>query len=168
MKIENLMPHINMKRNKELEKAVLLGNLSLTKSLIKDGCNVDGKDKYGRTIIYDAIVKSFQDIVLELCLAKANVNNQDKDGKTPLHFASIHSQFEIAKILIEYGAVLDIKDENGNTPLSDAVFYSHGLEDIILLLQGKGADPNLQNNYEVSPKELAESIANYDLSHLFI
>ena len=156
-----------MKINKELEEAVLLGNLSLTKSLIKDGCNVDGKDKYGRTIIYDAIVKGFKDIVLELCLAQADLNNQDKRGKTPLHFASIHSQFLIAKMLIQYGAKLDVKDENGNTPLSDAVFYSHGLEDIILLLKEKGADINLKNNYGVSPKELAESIANYNLMHLF-
>ena len=53
-----------MKIDEKLEQAVLLGNLSLIKSLIKDGCNVDGIDKYGRTIIYDAIVKGFQDIVL--------------------------------------------------------------------------------------------------------
>jgi uncharacterized protein len=156
-----------MKANKELEKAVLLGDLPLIKSLIKDGCDIDAKDKYGRTILYDAILKGFQDIVLELLMSKANVNNQDKEGKAPLHFASIHSQVEISKMLVEYGAEIDVKDENGNTPLSDAVFYSHGLEDIILLLQENGADPNLQNNYEVSPKELAESIANYNLSHLF-
>ena len=51
---------MQMKVNKELEKAVLLGNLTLIKSLIKDGCDVNGKDKYGRTILYDAIVKGFQ------------------------------------------------------------------------------------------------------------
>lgn len=156
-----------MKMNEKLEEAVLLGDLSLTKSLIKDGYDVDGIDKYRRTIIYDAITKGFQDIVLELCLAHTNINNRDKKGKTPLHFASIHSQLEIAKILIQFGAEIDSKDENGNTPLSDAVYYSHGLADIILLLKEKGANPDLKNNYEVSPKELAESIANYDLEHLF-
>lgn len=156
-----------MKINKELEKAVLLNDLSLIKSLIKNGCDVNGNDKYGRTILYYAIIKGFKDVVEELCLAKINVNNQDNDGKSPLHFSAIHSQFEIAKILIKYGSEIDIKDENGNTPLSDAVFYSQGLEDIIVLLKENGADPNLNNKYEVSPKELAESIANYDLSHLF-
>jgi len=156
-----------MKVDKELEKAVLLGNLPLIKSLIKNGCDIERKDKYGRTVIYDAIVKGFQEIVLELCLANVNVNKQDNSGKTPLHFAAMYSQFEIAKILIQYGAELDLKDKYGNTPLSDAVFYSHGLEDIILLLQEKGADPTLKNDYDVSPKELVENIANYDLSHLF-
>lgn len=156
-----------MKINKELEKAVLLGNLSLTKSLIKDGCDVDGNDKYGRTILFDAIVKGFQEIVLELCLAKTNVNHKDREGRTPLHFASIHSQFEIAKILVQFGAVIDSTDENGNTPLSNAIFYSQGLIDIILLLKENGADHNKKNNYGISPKDLVESIDNYEFPNIF-
>lgn len=158
-----------MKINKELEKAILLGDLSSVKSLLKntDINTINVTDKFGRTVLYDAIVKGFQEIVLELCLAKVDVNSQDADGKTPLHFSAIHGQLEIAKILIQYGAGIDIKDKNGNTPLSDAVFYSHGFKDIILLFKEHGADPNLRNNYEMSPKELAESIANYNLSYLF-
>lgn len=80
-----------MKVDKELEKAVLLGNLPLIRSLIKNGCDIERKDKYGRTVIYDAIVKGFQDIVLKLCLANVNVNKQDNNGKTPLHFAAMYS-----------------------------------------------------------------------------
>lgn len=156
-----------MMLNKELEKAVLLGDLSLTKSLLVNGCNIDGKDKYGRTILYDAIVKGFKDIVEELCLAKININLQDNNGKTPLHFASIHHQLDIAKILIHYGANVNLKDENGNTPLFDAVFNSKGNPDIILLLIENDADYQTPNNYGVSPKELAETIANFDVSYLF-
>lgn len=156
-----------MKTNKELEKAVLLGNLSLTKSLIKAGYDIEGTDKYGRTILYDAIVKGFQEIVLELCLANANVNHQDKNGKAPLHFSAIHSQFKIAKILIQYGAEVNLKDENGNTPIFDAVFNTNGLNDMILLLKENGADPNLQNNYGVSPKYIAESSDNFKFPHIF-
>ena len=156
-----------MKINKELEKAVLLGNLSLTKSLIKDGCNVDGKDKYGRTIVYDAIVKGFQDIVLELCLANTNVNNQDKDGKTPLHLSVINSQLDIAKILIKYGADVNLKDNNGNTPIFDAVFNTNGFNDIILMLKENGANPSLENNYGISPKEIAETSDNFKFPNIF-
>lgn len=153
--------------NKKLEKAVLLGDLTLIKSLIHDGCDIEGKDKYGRTVIYDAITKGFQDIVLELCLAKANVNNQDSNGKTPLHFASIHNQLEIAKILIKYNADVNLKDENGNTPIFDAVFNSKGVPDIILLLKENNADYVTPNNYGVSPKELADIISNFDVSYIF-
>ena len=156
-----------MKIDKKLEQAVLLGNLSLTKSLIKDGCNVDGKDKYGRTVVYDAILKGFQDIVLELCLANANVNNQDKDGKTPLHFSVINSQLDIAKILIKYGADVNLKDNNGNTPIFDAVFNTNGFNDIILMLKENGANPSLENNYGISPKEIAETSDNFKFPNIF-
>ena len=102
-----------------------------------------------------------------LCLSKINVNHQDNNGKTPLHFASIYNQLDIAKILIYYGANVNLKDENGNTPLFDAVFNSRGNPDIILLLKENDADYQTPNNYGVSPKELAETIANFDVSYLF-
>jgi len=156
-----------IKANRELDNAVLQGNLSLLKSLIKEGYNINSIDKYGRTVIYNAIMKGFQDIVVQLCLAKANVNNQDKNGKTPLHFASIYNQLEIAKTLIQYGADVNLKDENGNTPIFDAIFNSKGNTGIILLLKENNARYLDPNNYGVSPKELAEKIANFDVTYIF-
>jgi uncharacterized protein len=152
---------------KNLEQAVLLGDLTLTKNLIKKGCNVDTVDEFGRTVIYNAIIKGFKDIVLELCLANANVNNQDKLGKTPLHMASIYNQFDICNTLIKYKADVNIKDNNGNTPIFDAVFNSNGNTNIILLLKKNNADFLTPNNYGVSAKDLAETIANFDVSFVF-
>ena len=153
--------------NKELEKTVLLGDTSLTKALLANECDIDAKDKYGRTLLYDAIVKGFTDIVEELCLARINVNHQDNNGKTPLHFASLHNKLDIARILIRYGADVNLKDENGNTALFDAIFNSKGKSDITLLLKENGADYQTPNNYGVSPKKLAETIENFDVSYLF-
>ena len=158
---------MKIKINKELRDAVLLGDLALTKTLLSNGSNMYDKDNYGRTILFDAIVKGFEDIVNELCLAGININHQDNNGKTPLHFASVHHQLEIAKTLIHYGADVNLKDINGNTPLFDAVFNSKGNPDIILLLLKNNADYQTPNNYGVSPKELAETIANFDVSYLF-
>jgi ankyrin repeat protein len=93
---------------------------------------------------------------------------QDKGGKSPLHFACIYSQFDIAKFLLQNKAEVDIVDKNGNTPLFDAVFNSKGEGNIIKLLLSHGANPDIENNYEVSPKSLAETIANFDVSHLFV
>jgi ankyrin repeat protein len=153
--------------NPKLEEAVLLGNLPLVQTLLKEGYAIDEKDNYGRTILYYAIVKGFTDIANELCLANTNVNNQDKTGKTPLHFVAIHYQPEIAKMLLLHGADVNLRDTNGNTPISDAVFNSKGNTDIIVLLKQHGADYNTPNNYGMSAKGLAESIANYDLAYLF-
>lgn len=142
-------------------------DVMLNETLIKQGANLEIKDKFGRTVIYDAIVKGLDHIVRLLCTSNAKINIQDKEGKTPLHFAAVHNRLEIARVLIQYGAVVDAKDENGNTPLSDAVFYSQGVADIIQLLLDHGADCNLKNNYDVSPKDLAGSISNFDVSYLF-
>lgn len=158
-----------MKINKYLEKSVLIGDLASVISMIKklDSCEVDAKDKYGRTILYDAITKGYDEIVSELCKSGINVNTQDKDGKTPLHFASIHNRFEIVKILIQYGADVNLKDENGNTPIFDAIFNSGGNPKIIRLLKDNKADFITVNNHGVSPIELANTIANFDISYIF-
>jgi ankyrin repeat protein len=160
---------IKVKINKELEKSVLLGDLSLVKSLVKNVNSdaINATDKYGRTVLYDAIVKGFEDIVIELCLSGINVNNQDKNGKTPLHFAAIHNQPKISKILIQNGADVNLRDENGNTPIFDAIFNSGGNPEIIVLLKENNADYVTANLHGVSPKELANTIGNFDVSYIF-
>jgi ankyrin repeat protein len=154
---------------KQLEKAVLTGNLDTAKLLVKQsGLEIlNITDKYGRTVLYDAIIKGYADIVEELCLFGIDINHQDKTGKTPLHFAAIHKRFAIARDLIRYGANVNIRDENGNTPIFDAIFNSGGDPQIILLLKENGADYVSENNHGVSPKDLANVIANFDVSFIF-
>ena len=128
---------------------------------------INAKDKYGRTILYDAIANGSVDIVIELCLSGANVNIQDKNGKTPLHFSSIYKQLEISKILIQLGADVNLRDKNGNTPIFDAIFNSGGNPEIILLLKEHNADYTTANKHGVSPKALANTIGNFDVSFAF-
>ena len=66
-----------------------------------------------------------------------------------------------------YAETYRVKDENGNTALFDAIFNSKGKSDITLLLKENGADYQTPNNYGVSPKKLAETIENFDVSYLF-
>ena len=73
----------------------------------------------------------------------------------------------MAELLLKYGAKVDEKDKDGNTPLFKAVFFSGGNTDMINLLVRKGADPNSENDYGVSPKNLADTIANFDVKSCF-
>ena len=136
-------------------------------ALIKKGVDLNHKDKFGRTLIYDAIVKGFINVVKLFCNEQIDLNIHDKEGKTPLHFSAIYNNVEITKLLLEYGAIVDSVDSDGNTPLSDAVFYSKGFPDNIILLLKSGANPDKENNYGISPKELAETINNYDVKQYF-
>ncbi|NNM45400.1 ankyrin repeat domain-containing protein [Knoellia sp. DB2414S] len=53
------------------------------------------------------------------------------------------------------------------TPLWVAVFESKGRGDAIQLLLDSGADPNVLNGSGRSPRDLAGTIANYDVSRYF-
>lgn len=92
-----------------------------------------------------------------------DVDLQDARGWTPLHFAAQEWSAPVAAILIKKGASVNLQDENGNTPLSNAVFNSRGRGELIRILIEAGADPDIENAYGMSPRELADTIANFDV-----
>ena len=96
-----------------------------------------------------------------------DVNAQDKEGWTALHFAAQRQSVPAVKALLIAGADIEIKDSHGNTPLFRAVFNSQGSGEIITMLLEAGANPDSENNYGVSPRNLAETIANYDIKQYF-
>jgi ankyrin repeat protein len=124
---------------------------------------IDDRDRDERTPLFQAVVTGRVDLVLELVRSGAQVNAKDRDGRTPLHVAAIQCQIDTAKALVEAGATVDARDKNGNTPLSNAVFYSKGRGELIHLLRKNGANPDAANNHGVSPRKLAETIANFDV-----
>jgi ankyrin repeat protein len=68
------------------------------------------------------------------------------------------------RILLRAGARVDAQDTRGNTPLWRAVFESRGRGDTIQALLAAGANPDLPNQSGVTPGQLAERIANFDVA----
>ncbi|CAM3876612.1 ankyrin repeat domain-containing protein [Mesobacillus thioparans] len=140
----------------------------VVKSLVDVIDDINSTDEVeGRTALMYAVIHKENEVVKLLLKKGANVNLRDGNGYTALHFASQNYSLDIAKILLDHKGEVDLKDLNGNTPLSNAVFYSNGKGEMIHLLLRYGADKLLQNNYGVSPIELARTIANYDLEKYF-
>ncbi|SMC00696.1 Ankyrin [Hymenobacter roseosalivarius DSM 11622] len=73
----------------------------------------------------------------------------------------------MAELLLQAGATVDLPDAYGNTPLWRATFESHGRGAMLKLLLAHGADPAQQNHSGVSPLQLAESIANYNVKQFY-
>lgn len=95
----------------------------------------------------------------------AEVNASDANGWTALHFAAQAQSAPVAAELLAAGATVDSPDEHGNTPLWRAVF-SHRTEPATLrTLLAAGADPDRDNAHGVSPRALAEHIANTDATN---
>ena len=157
-------------------KLVLLnGSLDEVKSALK-AFEINSFDKHGSNILHyyvknnEAIKLPAEDIIQLFIDFGININlNQSKNlKKAALHFAVLCNARNIFDILLKKGADVNIKDANGNTALSDAVFTYRGDDGYFIeTLIASGADVDLINNYGVSPKSLAETIANYDTKKFF-
>lgn len=125
-------------------------------------------DEFGRSELHYASVDKDSENTMRLIADGADVNLADRNNWTPLHFAAQSFSFEIARALLNAGATVDVRDNNGNTPLSTAVFNC-GDQDgsVIALLRSAGANPYAENEYGVSPLNLARTIGNYDVAKYF-
>ena len=146
-----------------VERAVMLHSFSgLTEALAHGEC-VDEMDREGRTPLFYAVIDGDLALVSELIRHGANPDARDKNLWSPLHFAAQEYRPEVAELLIKHGATVDAQDSYGNTSLWRAVFDSDGRGDVIKVLLSAGADKRLKNNHDVSPLDLANTIANYDI-----
>jgi len=150
-----------------LRDAVLANDLGRVRALIAEGRSLEETDRDGRTPIFHAVIDRRREIIDALIAAGAKVGVQDRNGHSPLHHAAKQWNAEAARRLVEAGAPLDPKDVYGNTPLCEAVFASQGRGEIIQLLLAKGANPDADNNSGMSPRKLAQTIANYDEKQFF-
>ncbi len=149
--------------NQQLLNALLQPDLSALKRLIEASADLNDRDDTGRTVLMHAAIDGTSEVVQLLLDSGALPNLQDESGFTALHFAAQNYCLEAARLLLLGGANVDICDEFGNTPLFKAVYGSKGRGEIIVMLLEAGADPSRKNLSGVSPAELAQRIANYDV-----
>lgn len=150
-----------------LLNAILRDDLPDARRLIELGADIEARDDQGRTPLMHSVIEG-NDLLVHLFLEhNARVNSSDKKGFTPLHFAAQGFRTDAAHALLAAGANVDAIDQHGNTPLWRATFESKNRGAMIHLLLRAGADPNLKNLSGVSPLNLADTIANYDIRQFF-
>ncbi len=79
--------------------------------LVKEGADVDGKDRLGDTPLHWAVMKRKPKVVKVLLQAGADVNIKGDLGCTPLYKTLATGDINSAKLLIDAGANIDSKDE---------------------------------------------------------
>lgn len=137
------------------------GNNEKVKGLLLE-VGIDALDSYQRTSFIWASFYNNIDLLIWLTNNGANLNHQDRNGFSALHFAGQEQHFDSAKLLIKKSANLELKDINGNTPLMDAIFNSKGNYKIVNLFIESGANLDNMNNHGMTPRLLAESMADFD------
>ena len=106
-------------------KAAYEGKYHKVESYIKQGVNVNAKDKEGKTAlieaeeyapsIFSSTRKSNIDIVKLLVEHGADVNAKDEMGVTTLMWAAYKGWLDDVKLLVEHGADVNAKDKEGRT-----------------------------------------------------
>lgn len=127
------------------------GAFYLVEYLIKNGADVNAKNKYGRTALieatdYNHFYHDGGDFITLPSEEYEEINIEDEYGYG-LTFCSIHcdkARHQFIKFLIKNGANVNTQDECGTTALILAVMGEH--ENIVKILLENGADVNLQDN----------------------
>ncbi|QIX01443.1 hypothetical protein AMS68_006960 [Peltaster fructicola] len=133
-----------------LSVAVLEGNLSTIRALLKEGADPDYKDYNGRVPLMYTVSKEFfslQSLDALIC-GGADINATDSQGRTTLVrlLQANHQPQEAVGALLRHGARMDIADQRGNTALMSACQTSFDTTARTLLESQMFTDINARNN----------------------
>jgi ankyrin repeat protein len=126
------------------------GHVAVVRLLLDKGATTElGRDRYGRTGIFPAVLKGYVEVVSLLLERGANVNARDKEERTVLvHLMAEKANpnykrgEEILKLLLEKGADVEARDSSKRTALIWASTTGK-VEMVRLLLDGK-RKPNIE------------------------
>lgn len=165
-----------------LQKAVVDNDLASVVALVKAGADINMRGNLMYPPLHLALEKDRHSIAVALIQAGADVNLQDATGKTPLHRAVMQAQETFVRTLLKLGADPNIKDELGKTPLHVVATAQPDIIDLLTQHKARpnekdingntplhifldkapmiekllknGADPNVKNDFGVSPYQM--------------
>ncbi len=100
-------------------------HLDVLEKLIKEGANVNERNKYGNIPLHWAASYGRLSIVEELINKGADIDAKNNNGNTPLHWAVKSSHLEVAKFLISKHADVNAKNKDSWTSLHFAAAYGN-------------------------------------------
>ncbi len=108
-----------------LHRAAMVGDAKHCQTLLKNGADVNAKNKYLYTPLAHAVIAHDAATVKVLIDHGADVAAQRRLGFTPLYDAAAEGQLEIVELLLAAGASPKQKTQYGFEPLFTAVHHGH-------------------------------------------
>lgn len=123
--------------------ATTRGEIDKVRLLVREGADVNAKDKFSQTALMYASRVGNIDLVRLLVESGADLNTAAKHNLSALMLAVINGHAEVVRILIESGADLTIRGGKGAIGFYDktamVLARERGQEMVINLLQEAGA-----------------------------
>ena len=153
-----------------LHRAVQKNDLTLVKSLMKQGANLRIKDNHGRIALHHASLSP--DIgahMMELLLSSEHAEIMsfvDDNGQTPLHYAAKKGFIDGMQLLVEKGAFIDPPDRHEFSPYLWAVIS--GQYRAAEMLLSLGVDVNSASTHGKSALAWAANMGRSDVAELLV
>eukprot|EP01025_Chloroclados_australasicus_P014248 TRINITY_DN16675_c0_g2_i1.p1 TRINITY_DN16675_c0_g2~~TRINITY_DN16675_c0_g2_i1.p1 ORF type:complete len:394 (-),score=38.50 TRINITY_DN16675_c0_g2_i1:239-1420(-) len=175
-------PKVDVNVNDKLQRSPIIAaahakDLEAIEMLLQAGCDMNFRDRRGRTALHWCALNLKSRIVQKLCEYGADANRQDKKGWTPLHVMMIHKVIHglvdapakerttIIQTLVNHGANVNAIDMDRNTPLHLAAKIDARHVMLKRLLKN-GADVFARNDDGKEPSDIAQennATKNYQL-----
>ena len=133
-------------------EAIRTSELQLVKDFYCE-FGINKTDRFNRTLLLNATLHNQYELVDWAIKQHADLDHQDRRGMSALHIAVENNQLNIVSLVLKSGINVDLQDRFGNTALWRAMMDNVDLDIIYLLLRYR-ANPDLKNNYGISPREL--------------
>ncbi len=146
-------------RNDALIQAAGKGQAQEVVSLLRDGANVNAKDRFGMMPLHHAARCGRVEVVKVLIAEGADVNARAGDGCTALHFAATAAHKDIVKLLASRVFNIDAKDKDGQTPLhlvARSIADKQAVLDTVGMLIARGANVGSRSLDGSTPAHEAE------------
>jgi ankyrin repeat protein len=119
IKTTDIYTYINYCNNDNycLHTSVFIGNKQICEILLKNGADINIKDKYGHYPIHKIILCKNINILDLLMKYGGNIDQEDDNNNTILHMAIINKNIKLIKKILKYNPNLNIKNNLLLTPI---------------------------------------------------
>lgn len=136
-----------------LFQAVKNGDADAVRRLLRNGVDIEAKNKDSQTALRIAAIAGHTAIVQILLSDRADIEAADNYGNTALHLTADHGHTEIVQALLAHGALIDAVNQWKWTALHKAAIYRH--TEVVRILLAAGAHPGMTTQQKQTPLHVA-------------
>lgn len=151
-----------LEHESEILNLVLSNDLEKVETFLKNGANPNEIDRFGGTLLHNALVRGSKEMLLLLVKYKADPDIKNTAGESVIHFVARMKDIEAAKILIPLSKNIDQKTLSGYSSLYLSV--NAGSKEITQLLLNKRADPNILDPQGNTPLHISTNKKTTEIS----